>query len=105
MRYLGFRTVEHIAMANDAVCSNVAGLITMRERARAFLELAKGGAPADQLTAKVTELTSQLEAERRIAVDMAKRLEDAEARIARMAAKIADADVPAAAPAPAARRG
>jgi len=107
MKYLGFRTVEHIASANDAVCSNVVGLTLMRERARSFLEFAKGNAPTDQLNAKVAELTSQLEAERANKADLAKRLEDAEQRINRLAARMADApagDEPAARTA-AAKRG
>lgn len=57
LKYLGFRTVEHVAVANDGVCARVPGLTQLKQRAQAFLDIAKGTAPLEKLQ-------SELEAER-----------------------------------------
>lgn len=53
LKYLGFSTVEQIADANDGV--NYMGLQDLKNKAKAFLEIAKGN------TAPISELTKLLE--------------------------------------------
>lgn len=61
LRHMGFHTVEQVAQANDGVCSKMAGLQTLKQKAIAYLEIAKGSsAPLEILTKQVTDLTNQV---------------------------------------------
>ncbi len=59
LRYLGFYTVEQLAEANEAALSKVPGLLTMKNRAKLFLEFAKGISPIEQLQRTVESLMAQ----------------------------------------------
>lgn len=65
MRYLGFLTVEQLAEANDSVCGKIPGLITLRNKAKMFLEFAKGAAPMERMDKEIQDLKAQLDAQRR----------------------------------------
>lgn len=65
MKYLGFYTVEQLADAGEAALAKVPGLLTMKNRAKAFLEFAKGAAPLEQLQTDVDQMKSQLEVQAR----------------------------------------
>lgn len=80
LAYLGFHTVEQVAEANDGVCSKVAGLTGMKNKAKAFLELAQGTAPLEKLQ-------SQLEQEKNRADALQAQLQDMAARMTAMEAK------------------
>lgn len=56
MKYLGFYTVEQIAEANEASLSKVPGLLSMKNRAKIFLEFAKGISPIEQMQADIEKL-------------------------------------------------
>lgn len=69
LRYLNFRTVEHVAEANDASCGKVPGLREMKSRAVAWLAKAadaaatsKQQAVIDDQNAKIAALMEQVEA-------------------------------------------
>lgn len=62
LRYLGFHTVEQVANANDAALGKYPGLREVSVRARQWLALQEGAAPAEKLQAQVEELTAQLKA-------------------------------------------
>lgn len=61
LKYLGFRTVEHVANANDAVCAKFAGLQQLKQRAKQWLEVRAKEAPVEALNAEV-EAAKQREA-------------------------------------------
>jgi hypothetical protein len=65
MKYLGFVTVEQIAEANDGVVSGIAGLQTLKNKAKAFIEFSKGAAPIEQLQNKLAESANETETLRR----------------------------------------
>ena len=49
MRYFGFFTVEQLADANEGVLGRVPGMLSMKQKAQAFLEFSKGAAPLEKL--------------------------------------------------------
>lgn len=49
LRYFGFRTVEHIAEAKDDVLSKMPGLRALSEKAKVYLDAAKGNAPLTRM--------------------------------------------------------
>jgi len=63
MKYLGFHTVEHLATANDRVCADIPGLVTMRERAKHYIELAKGVSPIEGMQEKLDEQEHTIQAQ------------------------------------------
>lgn len=65
LKYFGFFTVEQVAEASDSVCGKIPGLTSMKNRAKVFLEFAKGAAPTEKLQSEVEALTNALEVERR----------------------------------------
>lgn len=78
LKYLGFRTVEDVAAAEELAFNKVMGLRAMAEKAKYFLEQAKGLAPLDTLQAKVDELAATVAAQ----AEMIKRQEEALAKSA-----------------------
>lgn len=75
LKYLGFFTVEQLAEANDSACSKMPGLTTMKQRAQAFLEFAKGTAPLDKMSRELEETKARAEAAERGQADMSHRLQ------------------------------
>lgn len=53
LKYFGFRTVEHVASASDTVCSRMAGLQSLKQRAKQWLEARNSTAPLDKLNAEI----------------------------------------------------
>ena len=81
LKYLGFHTVEQLSEASDAVCSKMAGLQTYKQKALAYLEIAKGStAPLEKLTAQVGDLLNQLEVMSRNNAEMATQLKVLQAK-------------------------
>lgn len=77
MRHFGFYTVEHIANARDDVISRFPGLQNMKNRAKAFLELAQGNAPLERLQ-------KELETERSEKAALKAQVDDLAVRFAKM---------------------
>lgn len=83
MKYFGFRTVEHIANARDDLTAKFPGLLGLKMRAKAFLELASGAAPLASLQSQLEEEKSaRLAAEAQVA-DLAQRMSAMEAGLAK----------------------
>jgi len=82
LKFFNFRTVEHIAEAKDDVCSKMPGLRQLKDKATAYLQLAKDNAPLEQmqnelarrdatisaLQAQVEELAKLIPTESKVAV-------------------------------------
>lgn len=81
MKYLGFFTVEQLAQANDSVCGQVPGLTTLKQKASAYLELAKGAAPIEKLQTEVESQKSRAEAAEAQVRDLAARMGALEAQL------------------------
>ena len=75
LKYFGFTTVEHVAQADDSACSRMNGLTTLRQKARIFMEHAKGGAPVEKLADENKDLRNRLEAAERLLGEMSARLD------------------------------
>jgi hypothetical protein len=80
LRYLGFTTVEQVAEANDNTVAKVPGLSSLKSRAKAFLDLAKGLSP-------IETLQSQLETEKSKSQALEAQIADLSARFARLEAQ------------------
>jgi hypothetical protein len=59
-KYLGFYTVEHIASAGEQVLGRVPGLLSLKNRANAFLEAAKGNAPLEKMNKELEDKQNQI---------------------------------------------
>lgn len=68
-RYLGVRTVEQMAVLNDAACQRLPGSQELKRKAAAFIELTKEGEPMRKMEAALATRDNQIEA-------MAKQLEE-----------------------------
>jgi hypothetical protein len=53
LKYLGFRSVEHIANASDSVLGKHPGLRELQKRAKTFLEAQASAAPLERLQAEL----------------------------------------------------
>lgn len=80
MKFLGFHTVEQLADANDSVVQKIPGLQTFKNKAKVFLEYAKGGAPLEKLQSELDEQKSRAEVAERTAREMSARMADLEQR-------------------------
>lgn len=75
LKHMGFHTVEQVAEANDSVCSKMAGLQNLKQKARAFIEFSKGSsAPIEKMSAQIDELKNQVETLMRQNSEMGARL-------------------------------
>lgn len=61
LKYFGYTTVEHLAEADDNACTRVPGLQGLKNRAKSFLELAKGSAPLEKLHKENEDLRSMID--------------------------------------------
>jgi len=75
MRYFGFHTVEHLADARDDVVSKFPGLRSLQQKAKAFMELAKGNAPLEKMQVELETRDSTIAAQASQIADLAKRLD------------------------------
>lgn len=89
LKYFGFYTVEQVSNADDAACSRMTGLITLRQKAKIFIEHAKGGAPIEKLVAEKNELSSRLEVAERSNKELAAQLEQLTLKFNKLAEKVA----------------
>lgn len=94
LKYFGFYTVEQLAEASDSVCSKMPGLTSMKQRARAFLDLSKGTAPLEQLQAKLEETESANKALQAQVVDLGRRLAAMESERANQVNVVTDPQSP-----------
>lgn len=78
LKHLGFFTVEQVAEASDGVCAKVSGLSMLKQKAKVFLEYAKGAAPLEQMQSEVARLKAQSDADQRNLADMSARLTEME---------------------------
>lgn len=76
LRYLGFQTVEQVAEAAENACAKVTGLLMLKQKAKIFLEHAKGGAPMEKLTNQNKELQDRLTASESMNAKLSKQVED-----------------------------
>jgi hypothetical protein len=74
LRYLGFRTVESVAEAQDSVLSKHPGLRELQKRAKLWLESQKSTAPLDAAQAKLDEQTKTIESLQAQMAEMAKEM-------------------------------
>lgn len=61
LRYFGFRTVEHVAEAQDSVLGKMPGLREWQKRAQIFLAASKESAGQSQFLATETRLQSEID--------------------------------------------
>lgn len=80
LKYFGFFTVEHVANARDDVLSRFPGLRSVQQRAKNFLELAKGSAPLERMQKEIETERSEKEALKAQVADLAARLAAMEAK-------------------------
>ncbi len=80
LKYFGFFTVEHLAGARDDVLNKFPGLRTLRDRARNFMELAKGNAPLEKIQGELDSTKSDLAAAQEQLKDMSRRMAEMEAK-------------------------
>jgi hypothetical protein len=78
MKFLGFFTVEQLAEATDSVVQKIPGMQTFKNKAKAFLEFAKGAAPLEKLQAELDEQKSRTEVAERTAHEMSARMAELE---------------------------
>jgi molybdopterin biosynthesis enzyme len=82
LKFLGFHTVEQLAEASDSVCAKMAGLQNLKQKARAYIEIAKGNtAPLEDMAKKLGELLNQNEVLQRQNAKLAERLTALEAQV------------------------
>ena len=80
LKYLGFHTVEHVANASEAALARVPGLHTLKQRAAAFIEFAKGGAPMERMQSELDKERSAREASEAQLADLSRRMAEMEAK-------------------------
>lgn len=62
LRHIGVRTLEQLASLSDGQTQKIMGGVSLRERAKAFLVLAKDTAAAQRIAAQNAELRSEIDA-------------------------------------------
>jgi hypothetical protein len=75
LKYLGLRTVEHLAEARDDLCGKVPGLTTLKQNAHIWLSKAKNSAEAAIQAKKMADQQSQIETLQRAIRDQGERIE------------------------------
>lgn len=80
LSHMRIRTVEHLAELGDDVCSRFAGLYGLKNKAKAFVDSAKGQAPFIEMQKRNEELNNKIEA-------MQKTIEDQSEIIRKMQAQ------------------
>lgn len=88
LKYLGFHTVENVADAHDGVLGKHPGLRGLQEKAKLFLEHAKGGAPMERLLAENNVLKSQSEVQDRTIKELSAKLETLTEKFTALADKL-----------------
>lgn len=83
LKYFGFYTVEQVAEARSDIVGKFPGLNSIQQRAKHFLELAKGTAPLESMQVKLETVSSEKEALEAQVADLSKRLAAMEAKQAK----------------------
>ena len=74
LKYLGFLTVEQLSNASDGVCANISTLQNLKQKAKAFLEYAKGASPLERMQEELNTERARAEAAESQIKDLASRL-------------------------------
>lgn len=88
LKYMGFVTVEQLAIASDSIVSSIPGLLTLKQKANAFLEFSKGAAPLEQLSKRVEESENEKQV-------LARQVAELSATVAKLKAQMDADDEPA----------
>ncbi len=78
MKFFGFFTVEHIANCREDLLVKFPGLTSLKQKARAFLELAQGNAPLEKMQTQLDVSKSENEALAAQVADMGRRMAEME---------------------------
>lgn len=78
LKAIHVRTVEHLAEMNDEVALRSPGLVTLKQRARAYLDAAKQGAGAQQLVTENKRLTSEMDLMRTQLAELQRQMKELE---------------------------
>lgn len=74
-RYLGLRTVEHLADARDDLCAKVPGLTTLKQNATAWLAKAKTGAESAIQAKKFADMQNMIDTQAKALAAQGERIE------------------------------
>jgi hypothetical protein len=85
LKYMGFVTVEQLAIASDSTVGGIPGLLTLKQKANAFLEFSKGAAPLEQLSKRVEESENEKQV-------LSRQVADLSAMVAKLQAQMAAND-------------
>lgn len=61
LRFFKIRTVEQLASVSDVNAQSMPGLHTLRDKAKAYLELIKGNAPFEKMQAELTSRDAKIQ--------------------------------------------
>lgn len=89
LKFLGFFTVEQLADARDDLCGKHQMVGVYKQKAKVYLEAAKGTAPLEKMHAENAELKSQVEVLSRTNDDMSKKLAELTEKFTALAEKVA----------------
>lgn len=81
LRYFGFYTVEQVAEADEMALGRMAGLRAYKDKAKLFLEHAKGGAPIETLSKENEDLKNRLQASEAMIGKLSAQLEKLTAKL------------------------
>ena len=104
LKYLGFVTVEQLAEASDTVCSKFAGLLTWKQKAKAFIEFAKGISPLERMQEQLATMQDQAQVSANQVREMAQRYEELDRRYRDLLERVASGQEVSEAPITAAPR-
>jgi FtsZ-binding cell division protein ZapB len=76
LKYLGFHTVEQIAEAQETALNRVMGLRQLKDKAKHFMELAKGNSPITELEKQNQELRDQLKASQEMMAKLSAKVDE-----------------------------
>lgn len=78
LKAIHVRTVEQLAELNDEAALRSPGLVTLKQRAQAYLDAAKSGAAAQQLVTKNKQLEGELDLMRTQLAEMQRQMKELE---------------------------
>jgi hypothetical protein len=84
-RYFGIRTIEHMSDLRDDVCQKIMGSTSLKQRATAFLQLAKEEAPMKAVQVALAQRDNELDTLKAAVADQAKIIEKLQAQLKKAA--------------------
>lgn len=81
LKYLGFHTLENLADANDSVVGSMPGMMNLKQKAKAYLELAKGNAPLEKMNKELGEKQNQIDTMANQLAELTKKLSEVSAKM------------------------